>query len=247
MTKPATLVTSVTLIEIARMPGVMVGGGPAPAPFAASFSSVIGSFRATLVMTPRSRTASMLSKPPSSGVPAGHGTSFTDSRVSSLPSGSCTAATTACFVAISTRRSGMLLIARYTPKLAAAAAPMATTRTMKVRVLRFIRSPEVTELASCRGHFRAHRRPAPHGNVPDRAAEITRDPGNERHRVVVLDEHLDQRNAGTGVELHRRSGARIEVGHVGHVKTGGFEVLLDPRRDVVVPIARKDGDSRPFP
>ena len=59
-TKPATPMTSLTLTEIARMPGGIVGGSPTPASLDATLLPVSGSFSAMAAMTPRSTTCSIV-------------------------------------------------------------------------------------------------------------------------------------------------------------------------------------------
>ena len=53
------------------MPGGIVGGSPAPAPFAASLASVSGSFWRRMSMVPRPTTSSTVAKEVASGVFAG--------------------------------------------------------------------------------------------------------------------------------------------------------------------------------
>ncbi len=76
-TNPATPTTSFTLTEMARMPGGIDGGRPAPASSGASLVSVSGSFSPTVVINPRFTTSSTLVKAPGTGLPAGHCTTLT--------------------------------------------------------------------------------------------------------------------------------------------------------------------------
>ncbi len=97
------------------MPSVIVGGRPAPAPTAASLASVSGSFSANRHDQPAVDDLLDLVNPPGIWFAAGQGTSLTSSFVSIVPSVSGRAATTACALATSTSRTGMLRTARYTP------------------------------------------------------------------------------------------------------------------------------------
>ena len=51
-TNPATPITSFTFTEMARMPGAIVGGRPAPASGGATFADVSGSFSTTEAIRP---------------------------------------------------------------------------------------------------------------------------------------------------------------------------------------------------
>ncbi len=92
---------------MARMPGGMVGGSPAPASSGASFDSVTGSFSRIDAITPRLTTSSGLSCAPGSGVREGQGTTFTSPAASRAPIGSGLAATSTKVCATSTSRTGM--------------------------------------------------------------------------------------------------------------------------------------------
>jgi len=111
-TNPATPITSLTFTGMARMPGVIVGDSPDPASFGASLFSLNGSFSTTLAIRPRFTTSSIFENPPCKGVCSGQSTSLTESRVSSVPSGICAAATTAFVVEICAGRAGILARAR---------------------------------------------------------------------------------------------------------------------------------------
>ena len=76
-TNPATPTTSLTFTEMARIPGGIEGGSPAPASSAASFALVNGSFSSTALITPRLITSSIVENEPVTGAVAGHCTSFT--------------------------------------------------------------------------------------------------------------------------------------------------------------------------
>ena len=136
--KPATAITSSTFTEMARMPTGIVGGRPAPAPRGASLLSVIGSFSATGLRRPRPTASSTFANPPATGLLVGQAMRRTSPGPTSAPTGRALAATTTCWVAISTSFTGMRWTARYTAKLATPAAARATTRTTSVRTSRFI-------------------------------------------------------------------------------------------------------------
>ena len=97
------------------MPSVMVGGSPAPEPIGASFDSVSGSFSETETITPRFTALSTSVNEPGTGLADGHGTSFTSSLVTSMPTLKGWVATTACVRATSTSRTGRLFSASHTP------------------------------------------------------------------------------------------------------------------------------------
>src|SRR5262249_37761137 len=103
--KPATPMTSLTRTAIARMPGGLVGGSPAPDSGGASLFSVIGSFSTIDAVTPRPTTSSSLEKPPGTGESAGQPTSLTCSLLSIVPTGTDSLATTMYLAAMGTSRT----------------------------------------------------------------------------------------------------------------------------------------------
>ena len=68
-TKPATPITSSTFTDMARMPGGIDGGKPAPDPSGASLVSVNGSFSPTAATRPRSRIGLTSENAPGHRVP----------------------------------------------------------------------------------------------------------------------------------------------------------------------------------
>ena len=111
-TKPATPITSLTFSEIARIPGGMVGGRPAPAPSFATLESVSGSFSATESMRPRLTTWSTRVYAPGIMLAAGQGMTLTSLGPIIVPTGSACAATTVRDCAAWAERCGIARTAR---------------------------------------------------------------------------------------------------------------------------------------
>src|SRR5688572_19119706 len=114
-TNPATPTTSSTRTDMARIPGGMVGGRPAPDDRGASLLSVMGSFSTTPATRPRRTTSSNLVNEPGTGLLVGQATSLRSLSWICVPVGSVPTATTIFVLATSTSRTGMRLTARYTP------------------------------------------------------------------------------------------------------------------------------------
>src|SRR5262245_6470154 len=138
------------------MPGGIDGGKPAPDSIGASLVSVSGSFSATAATRPRSTIGLTSANAPGTGFLAGQATSLTSCSVILDPVGRLRAATATKVCATSTSRTGMLLTAAYTPRLAIPAVTVATPMTTTVRVVRFILSPVALLWARRRGTFVPH-------------------------------------------------------------------------------------------
>src|SRR5580704_4858389 len=138
---PATPTMSFTRTAMARMPGGIVGGNPAPDARGASLDSVTGSFSLSDSIAPRPTISSGLENPPGTCESVGQGTTFNWSAVSIVPTGTAWLATTVNVFATGTSRTGRLSRARYTPKLATLARATARATTMSVRLRRFMVNP----------------------------------------------------------------------------------------------------------
>src|SRR5262245_59205380 len=165
--------TSSTFTDMARIPGGIEGGRPAPDPIGASLVSVSGSFSATAATRPRSTIGLTSENVPGTGFLAGQATSLTSFSVIRDPVGRLRAATATNVCATSTSRTGTLLTAAYTPRLAIVAVTVAKAITTTVRVVRFMLSPRLLLLRArgCRA-FVAH--PCGCGQGPGRESRTAK-------------------------------------------------------------------------
>ena len=109
---PATPMTSFTFTDMARIPGGIAGGSPAPAFGPRELALNQGLILDHARKRPRLTTASTFEKPPATILLDGQGASRTSRAVTRTPVGNDRAATTTNCWATSTSRTGMRLMAR---------------------------------------------------------------------------------------------------------------------------------------